>query len=118
MQLTVPSGGTDKNGSNRVNRGGSWNNNAENCAVSNRNSNSPDNRNNNLGFRLVRSAQLALWSGNLAADCKKTSRLPPASAPRSSRSGADHLGEPEDIAWEGLPPGSRIPQIYMARRCW
>ncbi|MBR3831021.1 MAG: SUMF1/EgtB/PvdO family nonheme iron enzyme [Muribaculaceae bacterium] len=35
-----------------MNRGGSWNNNANNCRVSNRNNN-PDNRNNNLGFRLV-----------------------------------------------------------------
>lgn len=41
-------------GSNRVIRGGSWNNNAENCRTANRNNNTPDNRNNNLGFRLVR----------------------------------------------------------------
>lgn len=40
-------------GSNRVLRGGSWNNNAVNCRVSNRNNNNPDNRNNNNGFRLV-----------------------------------------------------------------
>lgn len=40
--------GADK----RVNRGGSWNNNADNCTVANRNRNSPDNRNNNLGLRL------------------------------------------------------------------
>ncbi|MEO6037619.1 MAG: SUMF1/EgtB/PvdO family nonheme iron enzyme [Saprospiraceae bacterium] len=38
-----------------MNRGGSWNNNAENCRAANRNNNSPTNRNNNLGFRLVRS---------------------------------------------------------------
>ncbi|MCF8366466.1 MAG: SUMF1/EgtB/PvdO family nonheme iron enzyme [Bacteroidales bacterium] len=40
-------------GSNRVLRGGSWNNNARNCRVANRNNNNPDNRNNNNGFRLV-----------------------------------------------------------------
>ncbi|MBQ7211309.1 MAG: SUMF1/EgtB/PvdO family nonheme iron enzyme [Muribaculaceae bacterium] len=39
--------------SNRVNRGGSWNNDARNCRVSNRNNNTPDNRNNNLGLRLA-----------------------------------------------------------------
>lgn len=39
--------------SNRVNRGGSWNNNADNCTAGYRNYNNPDNRNNNLGFRLV-----------------------------------------------------------------
>ena len=40
-------------GSNRVKRGGNWNNNAYNCRVANRNRNSPGNANNNLGFRLV-----------------------------------------------------------------
>jgi len=40
-------------GSNRVLPGGSWNNNARNCRVSNRNNNSPGNSNNNNGFRLV-----------------------------------------------------------------
>jgi len=37
----------------RVLRGGSWNNNGQNCRSANRNNNSPDNRNNNIGFRLV-----------------------------------------------------------------
>jgi hypothetical protein len=41
------------NGSNRVIRGGSWNNNATNCRAANRNRNTPDNQNNNLGFRLA-----------------------------------------------------------------
>jgi hypothetical protein len=36
-----------------VNRGGSWNNNAENCTATNRNANSPGNANNNLGFRVL-----------------------------------------------------------------
>lgn len=40
-------------GSNRVLRGGSWNNNARNCRVANRNNNTPSNRNNNNGFRVV-----------------------------------------------------------------
>ena len=33
-------------------RGGSWNNNANNCRAANRNRNNPDNRNNNNGFRV------------------------------------------------------------------
>ncbi|MDR1122223.1 MAG: RNA-directed DNA polymerase [Dysgonamonadaceae bacterium] len=49
--------GTDIESSNRVNRGGSWNNNAGNCRVANRNNNSPDNSNNNLGFRLACSSK-------------------------------------------------------------
>lgn len=40
-------------GSNRVNRGGSWNNEPRNVRSANRNRNTPDNRNNNLGFRLL-----------------------------------------------------------------
>ncbi len=39
---------------NRVLRGGAWNNNnADNFAAANRNRNSPDNRNNNIGFRFA-----------------------------------------------------------------
>ena len=48
----------------RVKRGGSWNNNDNNCTVSNRNMrgelaqpcrlHNPNNRNNNIGFRVVR----------------------------------------------------------------
>ena len=45
--------GSIRKGSNRVNRGGSWNNNARNCRVSNRNNNTPTNRNNNVGLRLA-----------------------------------------------------------------
>ena len=32
-------------------RGGSWNNNTRNVRAANRNRNTPDNRNNNQGFR-------------------------------------------------------------------
>jgi formylglycine-generating enzyme required for sulfatase activity len=42
-----------------VNRGGSWNNNAQNSRSANRNNNTPTNRNNNIGFRLV--LQLITW---------------------------------------------------------
>jgi len=40
-------------GSNRVLRGGSWNNDAANCRTANRNTNEPTNRTNNNGFRLA-----------------------------------------------------------------
>lgn len=40
-------------GSNRVNRGGSWNNEAQNARAAYRNNWTPDNRNDNLGFRLA-----------------------------------------------------------------
>jgi formylglycine-generating enzyme required for sulfatase activity len=34
-------------------RGGYWNNNAQNCRSAYRDANNPDNRNNNVGFRVV-----------------------------------------------------------------
>lgn len=37
----------------RVLRGGAWNNNARRARSANRNRNEPDNRNNNIGFRLA-----------------------------------------------------------------
>jgi len=44
----LPSSGTV-----RVLRGGSWNNNDNNLRASNRNNNTPDNINNNIGFRVA-----------------------------------------------------------------
>ncbi|MDR1903250.1 MAG: HRDC domain-containing protein [Treponema sp.] len=52
----IPTGASS--GSNRVKRGGSWNNPAGNVRSANRNNNTPSNRNNNLGFRLVRPSLL------------------------------------------------------------
>ncbi|WP_367113330.1 formylglycine-generating enzyme family protein [Zoogloea sp.] len=39
--------------SRRVLRGGSWNNNAQNCRSAYRNNNPPDEANHNIGFRLA-----------------------------------------------------------------
>lgn len=55
-------------GSNRVIRGGSWNNNAQNARSANRNNNDPSNRNDNVGFRLAS-------TGNLPDRCR--SRMTP-----------------------------------------
>ena len=46
-----------KHGSNRVIRGGSWDNDAQNARVANRNDDEPGNRNANQGFRLASSAR-------------------------------------------------------------
>ncbi|WP_228055894.1 SUMF1/EgtB/PvdO family nonheme iron enzyme [Lusitaniella coriacea] len=45
-------------------RGGSWNNNPRNCRSAYRNNNNPDNRNNNIGFRVARSAPSTLQYQN------------------------------------------------------
>ncbi|MFN9755808.1 MAG: SUMF1/EgtB/PvdO family nonheme iron enzyme, partial [Planctomycetota bacterium] len=47
------SSGRFPSGPNRVIRGGSWNNNSNNCRSANRNNNNPSNTNNNNGFRVV-----------------------------------------------------------------
>ena len=44
-----------------MNRGGSWNNSAGNCRAANRNNNSPGNRNNNLGFRVLAARWEMTW---------------------------------------------------------
>jgi|GEM_PF-1107039 len=48
-------------GSNRVIRGGSWNNSAVNLRSANRNNNNANNRNNNIGLRLLSAQCLAGW---------------------------------------------------------
>jgi len=44
-------------------RGGSWNNDANNCRSANRNRNTPDNRNTNNGFRVCLSVPAAQGTG-------------------------------------------------------
>jgi formylglycine-generating enzyme required for sulfatase activity len=44
--------GKASSGTNRVNRGGSWNNSSNNLASAYRNNNNPNNENNNIGFRV------------------------------------------------------------------
>jgi Sulfatase-modifying factor enzyme 1 len=39
-------------------RGGSWINNARNCRSAQRNANDPDNRNDNMGFRLAQALRV------------------------------------------------------------
>ncbi|MDZ7291511.1 MAG: SUMF1/EgtB/PvdO family nonheme iron enzyme [candidate division KSB1 bacterium] len=38
-------------------RGGAWNNNPHNVACAHRNNNKPDNRNNNIGFRVAKTLE-------------------------------------------------------------
>ncbi|MCX5645977.1 MAG: SUMF1/EgtB/PvdO family nonheme iron enzyme [Phycisphaerae bacterium] len=45
--------GAALSGSGRVLRGGAWNNNPRNCRSAYRNNNDPDERNDNIGFRVV-----------------------------------------------------------------
>jgi len=51
--------GAGQKGDHRVNRGGSWINDARNVRAAYRNANHPDNRNHDLGFRLARAQEHA-----------------------------------------------------------
>jgi hypothetical protein len=42
-------------------RGGYWGNDPANCHAANRNYNTPDNRNNNIGFRLASAPPASGW---------------------------------------------------------
>ena len=66
---------------NRVLRGGSWNNNTSNLRAAYRNNNNPSNRNNNNGFRCAKTWQLASSRGRTEdaaakARCRVTCRSP------------------------------------------
>ncbi|HRS32916.1 MAG TPA: hypothetical protein P5018_08430 [Rectinema sp.] len=56
-------------------RGGSWNNNANNCTVSNRNNNNATNSNNNIGFRCVSIFLIRTCSARMAGHKKGKSRF-------------------------------------------
>ena len=57
---SIDAGERSRKAANRVIRGGSWNNDPQNARSAYRNRNKPENRNNNLGFRVAR-AQRARW---------------------------------------------------------
>ncbi|GEM_PF-6274387 len=77
------SGGTS--GSNRVKRGGSFDNNDDNLRVSNRNDDNPSNDNDNLGFRCASSRHSQTGSlHGCYLRARRDQRLPPrASLPRA-----------------------------------
>ncbi len=54
--------GSEQKGHKRVLRGGSWNNNGRNLRSANRNANTPDNRNDNIGLRLAGALQAVRWA--------------------------------------------------------
>jgi retron-type reverse transcriptase len=84
-------------GSNRVKRGGSWNNNARNCRSANRNNNNPNNRNNNNGFRVASA---------MRQDAQGPIRLGPCPA----KAGTNMPGSGRLVAQANAAPGcGRLP---------
>lgn len=74
-------------GVKRALRGGSWINNADNCRCAYRNGNHPDNRNQNIGFRLASSlcSRERLVHGRCAGAAIMTRPLPRAGEYRTKR---------------------------------
>ena len=62
--------GIQRLNSNRVLRGGSWINNARNLRSANRNANTPDNRNHNIGLR-VAGALLSIFFSDKKSELKE-----------------------------------------------
>ena len=109
----------------RVLRGGSWNNNPRNLRVSNRNRNTPDNRNDNNGFRCAREAGLVAVSprqaGAPAITVAGGGRLPrPGRAPGAGPSPAPNISSPPGLAVaprrEPRPGGGSLDADALAAR--
>ncbi|MFO0018188.1 MAG: hypothetical protein ACK52U_16770 [Synechococcaceae cyanobacterium] len=83
-------------------RGGSWNNNPRNCRSAYRNRNHPDNRNNNVGFRVCCLPQHPSPSEPLEGI---SAGAPEGSQTRGSRP-APVIGDPDET---GLPRIRRRP---------
>jgi len=87
-------------------RGGSWNNNPQNCRSANRNRNTPDNRNNNNGFRVAVSAGVHLRKMRFFASARNSGvhgcrerGVTQVLAPLLSRPGK--RGWPNQCGWAG-----------------
>ena len=102
---TVMGSGVGQSGTNRVIRGGSWNNTARNARAAYRNGNTPDDRNNNLGFRLARALG---WTGWSASDQTDIVSVPSGYGEQQMGAGvavgaAERPSNPH--RWPALPPG-------------
>lgn len=96
---------TVESGQHRVNRGGSWNSTARNVRAANRNRNDPGNRNDNLGFRLVRAQR---WAGWPAPD--------QTAVPSRSQESGEYKGR--RCASRASPNAHRRPTFFERVRSW
>jgi hypothetical protein len=88
----------------RVVRGGSFGNNADNLRAANRNRNNPDNRNDNIGFRVVSSRSSSTFDG--AGIARRVTNLAGRGEERRSLFPAE----------SGIEPAGRIEQPRVLAR--
>jgi hypothetical protein len=108
MNFDEPAG---QNG--RANRGGSWNNTAENCRSGNRNWNDPGIRNNNLGFRPAAAPSMGTRFPDGTRQACRTPQSP--SAANFSTTNATHnekcgIKPPSGSYDSAAAPCERVPQ--------
>lgn len=101
-------------------RGGSWNNNANRVRSAYRNNNTPDNRNNNVGFRCARSpsavsagpecvGETRLPAVGSSRACLDGERRPPPSVPWPGRAKTEEPGVPSGLIRRGAGHLFRLP---------
>ncbi len=96
-------------GSNRVNRGGSWNNTASNLRAANRNNDDPGKRNSNLGFRLA-SPRLSQMFEVQGSQARASSRSFSLSLHRSRPVKDPQGASPESLVQKGGAPSLNLSQ--------
>jgi len=95
----------------RVLRGGSWNNNQDNARSADRNRNNPNNRNNNIGFRVLCASHIfPVPPGRGAFGCRAGGSGPPCGSDPLPELSADQglRAEARRERWRGLVPSARL----------
>jgi hypothetical protein len=90
-------------GTHRVNRGGSWNNNAANCRAANRDRNTPGIRNNNLGFRPAPAPPAPASAAKPQIGWNRPASSP---APAQAATGKRHPVPPGAGRWQRIAPSN------------
>ena len=94
-------------------RGGSWNNDQVNTRASYRNDNAPDNRNNNVGLRVVRSSHILIPLMAQPGECLRSRLLRACSPAWLARAGLPALAA--DYGWRPEAKDIKMAQVSPAR---
>jgi Sulfatase-modifying factor enzyme 1 len=97
----------------RVVRGGSWNNAQDHVRASYRNDNAPDNRNNNVGLRVVRSSHILIPLMAQPGGCLRIRLLRACSPAWLARAGLPVLAA--DYGWRPEAKAIKMAQMSPAR---
>ncbi|MEJ1374698.1 MAG: reverse transcriptase domain-containing protein [Candidatus Sedimenticola sp. (ex Thyasira tokunagai)] len=99
-------------------RGGAFNNNQRNARCSYRNNNDPDNRNNNIGFRVVLSTLVAGNVCQVSITCQNEANGGVRSWPRFHGNRANSNGPIPWPAWDGATPHMIAAGAFSELTAW